>query len=106
MVAVADGFDNGVTIHVTGANMPYLHLQTVKGLLSPEQKRALMDGFTDLLVNIEGGGNPDFRKHVWIRIDECEPEQWQIGELRPTVDLIERMVGLRNLQHNPQHNGN
>ena len=71
--------------------MPYLHLHTVKGLLSPEQKRTLMDRFTELLIEIEGGGNPNFRKHVWIRIEEDEPEQWQIGELRPTADLIQRM---------------
>ena len=76
--------------------MPYLHLHTVKGLLSPEQKRALMDGFTDLLVKIEGGGNPDFRKQIWIRIEEEAPEQWQVGELRPTAELIERMVKLRD----------
>lgn len=80
--------------------MPYLHFQTVKGLLSPEQKRALMDGFTDLLVNIEGGGDPGFRKHVWIRIEEGEPEQWQIGELRPTAELIDRMARLREAQRN------
>ena len=71
--------------------MPYLHLHTVKGLLSPEQKRTLMDRFIELLIEIEGGGNPDFRKHVWIRIEEDEPEQWQIGELRPTADLIHHM---------------
>ena len=75
--------------------MPYLHLHTVKGLLSPEQKRTLMDRFTDLLVEIEGGGNPAFRKHVWIRIEEDEPEHWQLGDVRPTTDLIGHMVSLR-----------
>lgn len=78
--------------------MPYLKLQTVKGLLSPEQKRTLMDGFTELLVKIEGGGNPDFRKHVWIRIEEGEPEDWQIGELRPTAERVARMTAMRDMQ--------
>ncbi|HYD94133.1 MAG TPA: tautomerase family protein [Noviherbaspirillum sp.] len=75
--------------------MPYVHLHTLKGLLSPQQKRALMDRMTALLVEIEGGGDPAFRKHVWIRIDEGEPEQWQLGELRPTPDLVERLVEVR-----------
>ena len=76
--------------------MPYLQLQTVKGLLSPEQKVYLMDRFTALLVEVEGGGNPEFGKKVWIRIDEDEAENWQIGELRPTAGFIERMVSARD----------
>lgn len=36
--------------------MPYLELNTIKGMLSSQQKQQLMDGFTDLLVKVEGGG--------------------------------------------------
>lgn len=82
--------------------MPYLQLQTVKGLLSPEQKRTLMDRFTELLVEIEGGGNPEFKKMVWIRIEETEAENWSIGELRPTADQVARMVQLREANRPPQ----
>jgi 4-oxalocrotonate tautomerase len=82
--------------------MPYLQLQTVKGLLSPEQKRYLMDKFSDLLVEVEGGGNPEFRKMVWIRIDETDAENWSLGELRPTTDYIARMVELREANRKPQ----
>ena len=70
--------------------MPYLELNTIKGLLTPQQKQRLMDGFTDLLIEVEGGGDAGFRKHVWIRIAEHEPEDWQIGEWRPTADLVAR----------------
>jgi 4-oxalocrotonate tautomerase len=76
--------------------MPYLQLQTVKGVLSPEQKTYLMDRFTALLVEVEGGGNPEFAKKVWIRIDESEAGNWQLGELRPTAGLIERMANARD----------
>jgi 4-oxalocrotonate tautomerase len=38
---------------------------------------------TDLIVEIEGRGNPEFRQSVWIRIDEHEPEQWSLGEYNP-----------------------
>jgi len=76
--------------------MPYLQLQTVKGLLSPEQKTYLMDRFTALLVEVEGGGKPEFADKVRIRIDESEAENWQLGELRPTAGLIERMAAARH----------
>lgn len=44
--------------------MPFLNLRTVKGLLNDEKKKYLMDKFTKLLVETEGGGSPEFRKMV------------------------------------------
>jgi 4-oxalocrotonate tautomerase len=75
--------------------MPYLQLHTVKGMLSPEQKHKLMEKLSDLLVEIEGGGDPSFRKTVWIRIDEGEPENWRIGEITPDHAAIARFVDAR-----------
>lgn len=75
--------------------MPFLNLRTVKGLLSDEQKKYLMDRFTELLVETEGGGNPDFKKMVWIQIEEEDPKHWQIGEFRPTPESIEGFVKQR-----------
>jgi 4-oxalocrotonate tautomerase len=78
--------------------VPFLNLRTVKGLLNDEQKQYLMDKFTDLLVETEGGGNPEFRKMVWIQIEEEEPRNWQIGELRPTAETIHQFVKQRESQ--------
>ena len=50
--------------------MPFLQQQTSKGLLSPEQKRYLIDRPTDLLVEIGGSGIPEFKKMVWIKIEK------------------------------------
>lgn len=75
--------------------MPFLTLKTVKGLLSEEQKQYLMDKFTEILVEVEGGGNPDFKKSVWIQIDETEPNNWQMGELRPTEQMMQQFVEQR-----------
>jgi 4-oxalocrotonate tautomerase len=72
--------------------MPFLNLRTVKGLLNDDQKRYLMEKFTELLVETEGGGNPDFQKMVWIQIEETEPSNWQIGDLRPTPESIAGFV--------------
>lgn len=78
--------------------MPFLNLHTIKGLLNDEQKQYLMEKFTDLLVEVEGGGNPEFRKMVWIKIDEQEPHNWQVGERRPTPEGIAGFVQLRESQ--------
>ncbi|XGO53685.1 4-oxalocrotonate tautomerase [Klebsiella pneumoniae] len=43
---------------------------------------------TDLLVEIEGLGDPQFRQSVWIRIDEHDPEQWSLGGVQPTAAMI------------------
>jgi 4-oxalocrotonate tautomerase len=75
--------------------MPFLNLRTVKGLLSDEQKKYLMDKFTELLIETEGGGNPEFRKMVWIQIEEEEPVNWQLGELRPSPEFIAGFVQQR-----------
>ncbi|HDW2008405.1 TPA: 4-oxalocrotonate tautomerase, partial [Enterobacter asburiae] len=40
------------------------------------------------IVEIEGNGDPEFRRSVWIRIDEHEPEQWSLGGIQPTSEMI------------------
>jgi 4-oxalocrotonate tautomerase len=75
--------------------MPYLNLRTIKGLLTDEQKNHLMEKFTELLIDTEGGGDPSFRKMVWIHIEEEEPAHWQIGEMRPTAAQIAAFTATR-----------
>lgn len=62
--------------------MPFVNVQTIKGMMNSEQKE-LLRRMTDLIVEIEGNGDPEFRRSVWIRIDEHEPEQWSLGEYSP-----------------------
>lgn len=80
--------------------MPFLNLRTVKGLLSDEQKKYLMEKFTELLIETEGGGNPEFRKMIWIQIEEEEPKHWQLGELRPSTEFIASFVQQRETKRN------
>jgi 4-oxalocrotonate tautomerase len=77
--------------------MPFVNLKTVKGLLNDEQKMYLMEKFTELLIETEGGGNPNFRKTVWINIEEEEPKHWQLGDLRPTENSIASFVKQREV---------
>ncbi|MFZ6843472.1 tautomerase family protein [Undibacterium sp. RuTC16W] len=76
--------------------MPYVNVTTIRGLLSSEQKQALITRLSDALVDIEGGGNPDFRKMVWVSIDERPPESFALGELRPDSASIAQFVALRD----------
>ena len=68
--------------------MPFVNVQTIKGIMNSEQKKELLRRMTDLIVEIEGNGDPEFRRSVWIRIDEHEPEQWSLGGIQPTFEMI------------------
>lgn len=75
--------------------MPFLHLHTVQGLLSPTQKTELMERFTQALIDTEGGGDPAFRQFVTLCITEQPAEHWQLGSLRPTAAQIQALVAKR-----------
>jgi len=68
--------------------VPFVNVQTIKGIMTAEQKSELLRRMTDLLVEIEGQGDPQFRQSVWIRIDEHDPEQWSLGGVQPTAAMI------------------
>jgi 4-oxalocrotonate tautomerase len=70
--------------------MPVVSIKTVKGLLTPEKKRELHKKVSELLVEIEGGGNPQFAKFVVVHITE-EPAENFSGS---GVQLKPEMFGL------------
>jgi 4-oxalocrotonate tautomerase len=71
--------------------MPIVSVKTVKGLLSPEKKAELHRKLTELLVEIEGGGNPGFAKFVVVSITEEPAENFSGGG----VQLKPEMFGLQ-----------
>lgn len=73
--------------------MPYVTISTVRGILDAGQKKTLLERITDLLVEVEGQGNPDFRRNVWVRIEEQEPAHWSLGGMQPTPEVIAGMFG-------------
>lgn len=73
--------------------MPFVNVRTAKGLLSAEDKRELHKRITEVLVEIEGRGNPDFRSYVSVLIEECDASAWSVhGE----VLTAEAIAGLAN----------
>jgi 4-oxalocrotonate tautomerase len=73
--------------------MPYVAITTVRGILDVAQKKALLERVTDLMVEIEGRGNPDFRQHVWVKIEEQEPGHWSIGGMMLTPEFVANAFG-------------
>lgn len=74
--------------------MPFVNVQTIKGIMNDEQKSELLRRMTDLMVEIEGRGDPEFRRSVWIRIDEHDPELWSLGGLQPTAEMIAKTFAI------------
>lgn len=73
--------------------MPYVTISTVWGILDVGQKQALLERITDLMVEIEGRGNPEFRKSVWVKIEEQQPAHWSVGGMTPTAEGIAKIFG-------------
>lgn len=68
--------------------MPFVNIRTVKGLLNEEQKRELHQRITELMVEIEGGGDPDFQKYVSILIEEHDAEDWSVSGGSLTAEAV------------------
>jgi len=73
--------------------MPYITISTVRGILDAAQKKTLLERITDLMVEVEGQGNADFRRNVWVRIEEQEPSHWSLGGMQPTSEIIASTFG-------------
>lgn len=55
--------------------MPFVNLKILKNQVTLEKKKELINGLTDLIVNIMGRE----RKYTVIAVDELEESQWSIG---------------------------
>ncbi|MDR3585117.1 MAG: 2-hydroxymuconate tautomerase family protein [Desulfosporosinus sp.] len=55
--------------------MPFVNLKLLKGQVSSEQKKKLIEGITDLIVNIMGRD----RNFTVITVDELGRDNWAIG---------------------------
>ena len=73
--------------------MPHVIIQTIRGILDNDQKKQLLERVTDVLVEVEGKGNPAFRKEVWVRLDEQDPNHWIRGGIIPTAERITEIFG-------------
>jgi len=61
--------------------MPYVNIKITREGATPEQKKRLIQGATDLLVNVLGK-NP---KTTVVVIDEVDTDNWGIGGETVTI---------------------
>ncbi len=75
--------------------MPIVSIKTVKGLLTPEKKSELHRKISELLIEIEGGGNLQFAKFIVVNISEEPAENFSGGG----IQLKPEMFGLQKTEH-------
>lgn len=75
--------------------MPFVHIHTIKGMLNLDQKKQLLDKIANVMVEVEGAGDPHFKKSVWIAIQESDAECWSMSGLRPSTEQIEQFLAAR-----------
>jgi 4-oxalocrotonate tautomerase len=73
--------------------MPFVTVQTVKGILDDDQKRKLHQRLTEVMIEIEGQGRPDFSRMVFIKIEEQDPDHWSFGGVSPSAESIAQAFG-------------
>ena len=75
--------------------MPFINLKLVKGQVSSEQKKILIEGITDLIVNIMGRD----RDFTVITVDELGRDNWAIGgKALEHTSLEKRIVSFVNIK--------
>ncbi len=73
--------------------MPFVNIKTLKGVLSETQKRELHARIADVMVDVEGRGNEQFRPYVMIMIEELEPENASIGGRQASGEFVKKIAG-------------
>lgn len=73
--------------------MPFATIKIIKGALSDEQKLELHKRFADLIVEIEGKGNEELRKFVFLTIEEEDPINMGIGGMAATPEFLKKITG-------------
>lgn len=72
--------------------MPIATIKTIKGALTDAQKIELHRKFADLMVQIEGRGNEELRKYVFLRIEEVEPINMGLDGRAATPDFVKKFA--------------
>jgi 4-oxalocrotonate tautomerase len=73
--------------------MPFVNIKTMKGVLTESQKTELHSRITDVMIEIEGMGNPQFRNYVMIMIDELEPQNVGMAGRQGSADFVKTING-------------
>lgn len=70
--------------------MPLVDIQVIKGVFTPDQKKAMIEKVTDAMVDIEGEA---MRGVTWVRVQEIESGEWGIGGKPMTTADVKALAG-------------
>ncbi len=73
--------------------MPFVNIKTLKGALTDAQKQELHQRITDVMVDVEGRGKPEFRNFVMIMIEELEPGNASMAGRQASEEFVKKITG-------------
>lgn len=73
--------------------MAFVNMRVVSGVLDEAEKRRMIEGIADLVVEVEGKGNEDFRQYCWVILDEIEPGMLGVGGQGLTTEDVKQAQG-------------
>ena len=72
--------------------MPFVNVRTVKGLLTDQQRRELQEKIADVMLEVEGKGNPDCKKYIMVLVEEHDATAWNVHLDTLTPEAIEQLA--------------
>lgn len=82
--------------------MPFVNVRTARGLLTAEQKCRLHEELTAVLVRVEGGGDPDFRRYVTVLLEEHDADSWSVSGQQLTETVVSDLARTASRGNGPQ----
>jgi 4-oxalocrotonate tautomerase len=70
--------------------MPLITVRTLEGLLTPAQKKAMVERLTDAALSVEG---EVFRPVTWVIVEEIPSGAWGIAGQTLTTEDARRIGG-------------
>ena len=70
--------------------MPLITVRTLEGLLTPAQKKAMIERVTDAALSVEGEA---FRTVAWVIIEEVPRGSWGMGGKALTTQDARKIAG-------------
>ena len=71
--------------------MPLITVRTLEGLLTPAQKKAMIERVTDAALSVEGEA---FRTVAWVIIEEIPSGAWGMAGKALTTQDARKIAGL------------
>ena len=69
--------------------MPLVDIHVIRGVFTPDQKRALIEKVTDAMVAIEG---ENMRGVTWVKINEVASGDWAVGGVPLTAEKVKALA--------------